>query len=419
MTTGGIVAVGNGAAGAGVYVGNQASLNTLGTYLGNPRLYLPAESANVTVLFGVGPGIDYADFAAQYLNPTFIASVGFALTINGVPDDLSLAQNLAPFKMLSPVDQHLLIDRLFLDALNATASDYNNAASPYYHQYARAYQAIETLFPAGYGYTNDLTGSGVNGAASTVTTGNLAMRYALIETQQGGNINILGPGGGLTVGSASRDTLKPNQEGILTLGGGNIGIFTDQSVEVNQSRIMTEQGGNVDIFSANGNIAAGSGPKTYVSDPVLSEICNADGYCFVNPTGLVTGAGIAALITLPGQDPSNSNVSLTAPHGTVDAGAAGIRVGGDLVINALQVLNAFNVSVQGTTQGLPTTSGPPVAALTTASNTAAATQQTGLPNQSNNSGQTTVMTVEIIGYGGSQDTNQNDDDDQRRRRGQP
>jgi len=83
-------------------------------------------------------------------------------------------------------------------------------------------------------------------------------------------------------------------------------------------------------------------------------------YCRVNPIGLVTGAGIGALLSIPGQDPALSNVVLTAPHGTIDAGAAGIRVAGDLHLAALQVLNAFNIQVQGATVGLQTVTGPNV-----------------------------------------------------------
>ncbi|MEI4573086.1 hypothetical protein WAC47_28665, partial [Klebsiella pneumoniae] len=81
----------------------------------------------------------------------------------------------------------------------------------------------------------------------------------------GGDVNILGPGGGITVGHSSLDTLSPSQEGILTLGGGAIRAFADASILVNQSRIMTQQGGDIGLFTANGDISAGAGPKTYVS----------------------------------------------------------------------------------------------------------------------------------------------------------
>ena len=168
--------------------------------------------------------------------------------------------------------------------------------------------------------------------------------------------------------------------------------------------IFTEQGGDIDLFSANGDLNAGKGPKSSAAFPPLQLICDIDGFCRVNPAGLVTGAGIGALLTVAGQDPSKSNVSLVAPHGTVDAGAAGIRVAGNLNIAALFVLNAFNIQVQGVTVGIPTVQGPNVGALATASNATAATQEAALPKQDDtNAGKPSIIIVEVLGYGGGSD----------------
>jgi len=373
------------------------------------RSYLPRQSADITVLFGVGPGVDYANFIDGYINPANAAAHGvtapYVVTgANGQTLDLSTATGWAMFQRQSTARQHLIADRFFLDFLAGVAKDYNNPNSPFAGQYARAYQAISTLFPASLGYTNNASA----GAATPILTGRFNLVNSVLETQMGGDINLIGPGGDITVGTSSAQlptgsttALRPNQQGILTLAGGTIRAFTDRSIQVNQSRIMTEQGGDIDLFSANGDIGAGSGPKTYISSPVFSPICDQSGFCRVNPSGLVTGAGIAALVTLPGQDPANSNVNLAAPHGKIDFGSAGVRVGGNLNLVALQVVNAYNVQVGGVSVGVPTAPAFNTALSTPANNPtpAKATQ----PTSGESASQTSIIIVEILGFGGSTD----------------
>jgi hypothetical protein len=246
-------------------IGNGSAVgNSFGGPIGLPfKPYLPAQGAAIDVLFGVNPGIDYAAAINEYVNPASAGTGGIDFltdiaSILGQPREAAWAT----FQTLSPERQHLLIERAFLDFLTEVAKDYNNPGSPFANQYGRAYQAISTLFPASFGYTDNSSGGSSNGAATMVPTGNLNIAGSLLETQMGGDINILGPGGGITVGHASRDVLTPNQEGILTLGGGTIRAFTDASILVNQSRIMTEQGGDIDLFSANGDMS-----------------CTAENYC--------------------------------------------------------------------------------------------------------------------------------------------
>ncbi|MBY6243302.1 filamentous haemagglutinin family protein [Methylosinus sp. Sm6] len=370
--------------------------------IATPHNYLPEKGADIYLLYGAANGVDYASAISLYVDPTAAGANGidflsFIAERLGQPRDAAWAS----FQQLSETRQHLLIDQAFLSFLTQVSLDYRDPASVYYGKYGRAYEAIGTLFPTSFGYAND--GSG---GADPAAIGRLVMPFSLVETQNGGDINILGPSGGIRVGSAGRDTLPPNKEGILTLRGGSIRIYTDQTVLVNQSRIMTQQGGNVEIFSGNGDIDAGSGPKTYASNPVLSEICETQtGYCAVNPQGLVTGAGIGAIVTLPTQDPSLSNAVLSAPHGTVDAGAAGIRVAGNLTIVAARVNNAYNIQVQGSVSGLPNVaSAANVGALTSASNTAgAAAKMVETPRAGNNASDApSIITVEVLGYGGNE-----------------
>jgi hypothetical protein len=91
---------------------------------------------------------------------------------------------------------------------------------------------------------------------------------------------------------------------------------------------------------------------------------------------------------------------LTAPHGTIDAGAAGIRVAGNLNLVALQVLNAFNIDVQGVTIGIPTAASPNVGALTSATNAAGAAQANVAAPVQHTRTQPSILIVEIEGYGG-------------------
>ncbi|WP_229744056.1 filamentous haemagglutinin family protein [Aliidongia dinghuensis] len=424
----------NGAGGSSLNGTIATGIETIGD-LDNAAL--PAESAHISILFGVGKGINDTGFAATYIDPA-------AAPIPGIPnlspqlvayveqiaaDSLKRSGGnggIAPltpdeawtlFETLPQYQQQAFIDRQFFAVLTQVGADYNNPASPYYHQYIRGYQAINTLFPASDGYTQNNLEGGTNGANQLVGTGYFDMRGATVQTQEGGNIDILGPGGRILVGSASAppyvvdsngDTvIGPNQQGILTLETGNVSIFSDQSLLLAQSRIFTEQGGEMTIWSSNGDINAGEGAKTTsdVPPPLYKE--DPDGYFTVDAKSEVTGAGIATLQTIPGAP--RGNVYLIAPRGTVDAGAAGIRVSGDLAIAALHVENAFNIQVQGTAFGIPTAVAPNLGALTTASNAAGAAATAAeaagrTRNRSTAQDLPSIITVEVLGYGGGDAT---------------
>ncbi len=417
----------------------------------NPEL--PHESANVQVLFGVGPGIDDSNFISTYINPsssvpgvtgTTQALIAFMQqydegqvfdtglqsqkqALQNQVGTLDAAQAWAQFQKLPSYVQQLFVEQVFFNVLTNVGEDYNDPSSPYFQQYARGYQAINTLFPASLGYTANNLGGGSNGANALVDTGNLDIRNTTIQTQQGGNVSILGPGGQALVGSSSAppeivDSTQviagPGTQGILTLEQGDINIFTDQSLLLAQSRVFTEQGGDMVIWSSNGDINAGEG-STSVSDvPPPEYVCDVNHFCTLDAKGEVTGAGIGTLQTIPGAPTGNAN--LLAPRGTVDAGAAGIRVSGDLNVAALQVLNVANIQVQGKTTGVPVVAAVDTGALTAASAaTSAVTQMAQNLVKSNASGvqqRHWIITVQVEGFGDSGDDNSGDSNDNRKKK---
>ena len=404
-------------------------INAVGNAI-NPNL--PHDSANVNVLFGVGPGIDTAAFISTYIDPAssvagvpsatpaLIAFVqqyeaGQVIDTGLVKDQpavapLSAAQAWSKFKAMPQYVQQLFAEQVMFSVLTRVGEDYNNAASPYFQKYARGYDAINTLFPATLGYTANNRGGGSNGANKPVSTGDLDMRNTTIQTQQGGNISILGPGGQALVGSTSAPpeivdggggiVAGPGTMGILTFEKGDINMFTDRSVLLAQSRIFTEQGGDMTIWSSNGDINAGKGAKSSADVPPPQYVCDANHYCQVDARGVVTGAGIAALQSVPGVPPGTIN--LIAPRGTVDAGDAGIRAG-NLNVAALRVVNADNIQVSGTATGIPVVQAVNTGALTAASTAATAASQLAQDIARNNASGTATrrwtITVQVEGFG--------------------
>src|SRR5262249_57146483 len=91
----------------------------------------------------------------------------------------------------------------------------------------------------------------------TVTADGTAIVQSPASTTQersvGGNVMILGPGGGINAGTTALEVnskLTNSKLGILSLDNGVIDIFTDRSMLVNQSRILTVQGGDVALWSS-------------------------------------------------------------------------------------------------------------------------------------------------------------------------
>ncbi|MFD2183682.1 filamentous haemagglutinin family protein [Rhodoplanes azumiensis] len=365
---------------------------------------LGSTGADLVVLFGVAGGLDTTAMAATYIDPVDATTV--AHTYAGEFEAFLARMNIArdpsrslldAFAALSPNLKTVFSAQILFAELKAVGESVKTGAD-----YARGYTAVSTLFPARLGYTaNDLTG-GSNGANLQVSTGDLDLRHATIQTRFGGDISILGPGGDVIVGSLATEpntNLKLRDLGLMTFAGGRIATFTDGSVLVNSSRVLTTQGGDVLMWSSNGDLDAGRGSKTTLSLPPLQVEYDSDAYQSVDLGGLVTGAGIGVLKT--SRLARTSNTYLLAPRGIIDAGTAGIRASGNLTVAAVTIVNADNIKVGGATTGVPTVTAPNVGGLTAASNAAgAAAKPAETPTAGGRGDQASVFVVQVVGYGG-------------------
>lgn len=319
---------------------------------------------------------------------------------SGAPDSSLTSKEKTIQAQLTPEKRDDLALDVFYLVLRDAGRDHNDPSSPGAGSYAAGYAAIKALF------------SGTTLNAPWPGQGDISLTSREIKTTNGGNINLLAPGGQLDVGLNVAGT-QPVDQGILTEDGGNISIFTNGNVDVGTSRIFTLNGGNEIIWSTTGNIAAGASSKTVQSAPPTRVLIDPQsGAVQTDLAGLATGGGIGVLETVSGALPSD--VDLIVPNGTVDAGDAGIRASGNLSIAAVQVLNAGNIQVGGKSTGLPTVTAPNVAGLSAASSAAGAgsnaANEVARQQQQNSAGQQisslpSIITVEVLGYGGTSDEN--------------
>jgi hypothetical protein len=164
--------------------------------------------------------------------------------------------------------------------------------------------------------------------------------------------------------------------------------------------VFTEQGGSMTIWSSNGDIDAGKGATSSADIPPPMYVCDVNHFCTLDAKGEVTGAGIATLQTISGA--ATGDVNLLAPRGTVDAGAAGIRVSGNLNVAALKVANIANIQVQGKSTGVPVVASVDTGALTAASaaNSAVAQMAGNLThNAASAGGRQWRISVQVEGFG--------------------
>ncbi|MQY51005.1 filamentous haemagglutinin family protein [Rhodocyclus gracilis] len=255
--------------------------------------------------------------------------------------------------------------------------------------YAKGRAAIAALFPQG-----------------APGGGNLDLFYSMIKTEQGGNIALLAPYGGVTVGIATpnQDLLalkKPSEQGLFTIRGGDILAYVKDSFLVNQSRVFTLNGGNILVWADQGSIDAGNGAKTVSATPPPVLVVRG-GQIVLDASNSVAGSGIGVLASR--DDTPASDMDLFAPQGAIDAGDAGLRSTGKISLGAQTILNSNNIQAAGGVVGAPAAvaAPAPVTAPTSPTNNASAADA-ATAALANRDGRQGLLTVEVLANGGNGD----------------
>lgn len=253
----------------------------------------------------------------------------------------------------------------------------------------------------------------------SVGPGSIYTYQTSVQTFSKSGIDLWAPAGDIVVGLTTPPVDRT--VGIITNGGGAIRSVLGGDFNINEGKVITAQGGDILLFSSQGSIDAGRGAQTSVTTPPPRREIVRDNQN--NPIGVklvvsnaAAGSGIQTLTSDPDglgplPTPPAGDVYLFAPAGSIDAGEAGIRSSGNIVINALSVRNASNISAGGSSQGVPvaasgslaasiassggTGDGGSKAAQDAAKNAAeAARSATASGVQKPN-----ILTVEVLGFG--------------------
>jgi len=386
----------------GVSAGIVAVANTL-----NPAL--PNQGASVTVLAGAGVmGASVAEYVMSYINPngvgpstlranpTLLATYrsdtakGVAIYMRNMSGNSALSEDAAMTQYLAlDLDrQAIFAYRHFSSELLASGKGYTENQN-----HKRGDTAIASLFPS-----------------DRVYKGDLSLYNSQIRTSRDGSVDILTPGGFINAGVP---TSSGNNIGIVTERGGAIRAFAETGFQVEQSKIITQYGSDITVWVNNGDIDAGRGSKTALSVPQRVVSTNADGKTTIEAKGAAAGSGIRAQTYDPDGPtgvqiaPTLGSVALIAPRGVLNASEAGIAAGNFLAV-ATVVLGANNISVTGTSSGVPAASTGSVAGAMTGVSNAAADATKSIANDITRQATAnatvkkpmpSLISVEVIGLG--------------------
>jgi hypothetical protein len=358
----------------------------------NPAL--PDGGANITVMTGQKTPAAYDSFIDKYL----VQSDAYSEALTAYMQSLGLTDtSVGAFQSLPRDKQRKLIHEILFAELREAGK--RAAETGQTEDYERGYDAIRTLFPAD-SYPGDLKSF-----------------LSRIYTRDGGDINLIVPGGLVNAGVASATAIakQPDELGVVAESTGNINAMVHGDFLVNQSRVFALDGGDLLLWSSAGDIDAGKGAKTALAVPPPVAVTDVHGNTIVEFPPAISGSGIKSSVRTIGREPGD--VFLVAPVGIVDAGDAGIEAAGNITIAATAVLGASNIKVGGVSVGVPaggSGAGAVSASVSAAAASAAksgeegATQKTAVMDKDGN---ISIIEVEVVGFGNENDGEKEDKKD--------
>ncbi|MGE0384907.1 MAG: filamentous hemagglutinin family protein [Gammaproteobacteria bacterium] len=302
----------------------------------NPAL--ADTGADISLWAGIGSEPDVIGFFDRY----FDSEPEYATLLEAYVEPImpgSAAAGHDAFIALDPLQRRQFVLDLLYDQIRRAGLESATTGS-----FERGFTAIDALFP-GAQYDGDIRSF-----------------LSRITTLDGGDINLVVPGGIVNAGVASSGSLAKSAEklGVVAQREGTINAVVRGDFLVNASRVFALDGGDILIWSSQGDIDAGRGAKSALAIPPPTTTFDAQGNAVVEFPPAISGSGIRTAVSSVGKAPGS--VFLFAPAGVVNAGDAGIESAGNITIAATQVLGAENISVGGVASGVPSVSTSSLAA---------------------------------------------------------
>jgi len=386
--------------GRNVDLGASEGISTVGNVVNTS---LPEQGANLTILAGANGELNYVGFIDAYLQNNDQYSQDYQQVTTLITDFMRQALNdnsltdaaaMEAFAQLKSEDfvaiqpqLNAIVQPVLFNEIRENGKASAKAGSL---DFKRGFAAIETLFPG------------------SDWKGDLSLFFSKIQTIDGGDINLIVPGGQVNAGlAASFSGAKLASElGIVAQRSGDINALVRDDFLINQSRVFALDGGNILMLSTDGNIDAGRGAKSAIAAPPPVISFDENGNLKIEFPPVVSGSGIRTAASSEGVKPGG--VSLFAPHGVIDAGEAGIDSGGYAdVLGTLA--NASNFKSDGPVSGVAPPPASVAAGMTGTSNATAGVSQGAESSVNSDVGKDAgdalakailgLLSVDVLGFG--------------------